>query len=143
MSARPLRAYLAALGAGLVFGLGLALSQMIDSRKVLGFLDVAGAWDPSLAFVMGGAVGVGLVAFPFILRQPHPVLADRFHLPGDKRWFEPRMLLGATLFGAGWGISGYCPGPALAQLAAPNSETWLFLPALIVGSCIARVINRR
>jgi uncharacterized membrane protein YedE/YeeE len=132
----------AALGAGLVFGVGLALAQMTDPRKVLGFLDVAGPWDPSLALVLGGAVGLSLVSFHFILRQPRPVLAERFDIPVSRRWLEPKLLIGSMLFGIGWGISGYCPGPALAQLAAPNAETWLFLPALIVGSLIARAIHR-
>jgi uncharacterized membrane protein YedE/YeeE len=115
---------------------------MTDPRKVLGFLDVAGPWDPSLAFVLGGAVGVSLLAFRYILRRPCPVFGERFHVPGNRPWLDPKLLLGATLFGVGWGISGYCPGPALAQLAAPNAETWAFLPALIVGSVIARVLNR-
>jgi hypothetical protein len=115
---------------------------MTDPRKVLGFLDISGPWDPSLALVLGGAVGLSLVAFRYILRRPRPVFGERFDVPGNRRWLEPRMLLGATLFGVGWGISGYCPGPALAQLAAPNAETLAFLPALIVGSVIARALNR-
>jgi uncharacterized membrane protein YedE/YeeE len=133
---------IAALGAGLLFGVGLALAQMTDPRKVLGFLDIAGPWDPSLALVLGGAVGLCLVSFHVILRRPRPLLSERFELPGSRRWLEPKLLIGATLFGVGWGISGYCPGPALAQLAAPNAETWIFLPALIIGSLIARAINR-
>lgn len=142
MSSHAPAQYIAALGAGSVFGCGLALAQMTDPRKVLGFLDITGPWDPSLAFVLGGAVGVAFVAFQFILRRQRPMFAERFDVPTNRRWLEPKLLIGATLFGIGWGISGYCPGPAIAQLAAPNSETWAFLPALIVGSLIARAINR-
>lgn len=142
MSWRSATAKAAALGAGLVFGVGLALAQMTDPRKVLGFLDIAGPWDPSLALVLGGAVGLSLVSFHYILRLPRPLLGERFDVPVSRRWLEPKLLIGSTLFGIGWGISGYCPGPALAQLAAPNAETWAFLPALIVGSFIARAIQR-
>jgi uncharacterized membrane protein YedE/YeeE len=142
MPTRSAATNIVAVGSGLLFGFGLALAQMTDPRKVLGFLDIAGPWDPSLAFVLGGAVGLSLVAFRYILRRPRPVFGERFHIPGNRPWLEPRLLLGATLFGVGWGISGYCPGPALAQLAAPNVETWAFLPALIAGSVIARALNR-
>jgi uncharacterized membrane protein YedE/YeeE len=142
MSSRPVAEKLVALGTGVVFGVGLALAQMSDPRKVLGFLDIAGPWDPSLALVLGGALGLSLVTFHFILRRPRPVLAEGFDLPVSRRWLEPRLLIGSTLFGIGWGISGYCPGPAVAQLAAPNAETWVFLPALIIGSLIAKAVNR-
>jgi uncharacterized protein len=142
MATRSAAQSIAALGSGLLFGLGLAVAQMTDPRKVLGFLDVAGPWDPSLALVLGGAVGVSLIAFRYILRRSRPVFGERFQVPTNRPWLEPRLLLGAALFGVGWGISGYCPGPALAQLAAPNAETWVFLPALIAGSVIARAINR-
>ena len=142
MATRSTAENIAALGSGLFFGFGLALAQMTDPRKVLGFLDISGPWDPSLALVLGGAVGLSLVPFRYILPPPRPVFGERFDVPGNRRWLEPRMLLGATLFGVGWGISGYCPGPALAQLAAPNAETLAFLPALIVGSVIARALNR-
>lgn len=142
MTSRSAAESTAALGSGLLFGFGLALAQMTDPRKVLGFLDIAGSWDPSLALVLGGALGLSLLSFPFILRRSRPVFAERFHVPGSRLWLEPRLLLGAALFGVGWGIGGYCPGPALAQLAAPNAETWVFLPALIAGSVIARALNR-
>jgi uncharacterized membrane protein YedE/YeeE len=131
---------LAALGTGLVFGAGLALAQMTDPRKVLGFLDIRGNWDPSLAFVLGGAVALSGLTFHFILRRPGPLLGGSFHVPAGRDWLEPRLWLGSALFGIGWGVSGYCPGPAVAQLAAPNAECWIFLPALLLGSGLSRLL---
>ena len=124
---------LASLSAGLLFGFGLALSGMTHPQKVLGFLDVAGAWDASLLFVLGGAVGVTLISFRFILRLGKPLLAERFVITRETHIDRP-MILGAILFGIGWGISGYCPGPAVALIAAPNWELLAFLPAAILGA---------
>jgi uncharacterized protein len=142
MRARAFAQQAAALASGLLFGFGLAVGQMTNPLKILGFLDVAGAWDASLAFVLMGAVAVSYVAFRLILRRPAPLLADRFNLNNDRHWLNAQLLVGSALFGVGWGISGYCPGPALAQLAAPNAETWLVLPAVIVGSALSRAIGR-
>ncbi|WP_018607264.1 DUF6691 family protein [Uliginosibacterium gangwonense] len=128
---------LAAFFPGMIFGFGLAAAQMTNPLKVLGFLDLAGAWDPSLLFVLGGAVAVTLLAFRFILRQPTPIFDSRFYLPASQG-IDRALLLGAAIFGVGWGISGYCPGPAIASLAAPTSETWVFLPALLVGTGLHR-----
>lgn len=134
--------YLINLGAGLLFGLGLAISGMTRPEKVLGFLDLAGHWDPSLLLVLGGAVGVTVIAFRFILRRPRPVLGSTFHISTKTRVDAP-LVIGAALFGIGWGISGYCPGPALALLAVPgNEETWTFLPALLAGQLIYRLAER-
>lgn len=119
--------------AGLVFGFGLALSGMTHPEKVLGFLDVAGAWDASLLFVLGGAVGVTVVSFRFILKLDKPLLADRFVITKETHIDRP-LVIGAMLFGIGWGITGYCPGPAVALLASPNWELWAFLPAAILGA---------
>ncbi|HEU0282202.1 MAG TPA: YeeE/YedE family protein [Gallionella sp.] len=119
--------------AGLLFGFGLALSGMTHPQKVLGFLDVAGAWDASLLFVLGGAVGVTLVSFRFILRLGKPMLAERFIITKETHIDRP-MIFGAILFGIGWGISGYCPGPAIALIASPNWELLAFLPAAILGA---------
>lgn len=119
--------------AGLVFGFGLALSGMTHPEKVLGFLDVAGTWDASLLFVLGGAVGVTVVTFRFILQLNKPLLADRFVITKETHIDRP-LVIGAMLFGIGWGITGYCPGPAVALLAAPNWELWAFLPAAILGA---------
>jgi uncharacterized membrane protein YedE/YeeE len=125
--------YISILVAGLIFGLGLALSGMTHASKVLGFLDVAGNWDPSLLLVLGGAVAVTAVAFPFILRRPAPVLEEKFNLPVAKVVDGP-LVVGAAIFGIGWGISGYCPGPGIALLAAPGWETWVFIPAVLLGA---------
>jgi len=125
--------------AGLLFGLGLAIAQMTHAEKVLAFLDVTGAWDPSLLFVLGGAVAVTAIAFRFVLRRPTPVLESRFHLP-SKRAIDLPLISGAAIFGIGWGISGYCPGPGIALLAAPGWETWVFIPAVFVGALLQRWI---
>lgn len=119
--------------AGLFFGFGLGLSQMVDRERVLGFLDVAGDWDPTLLFVLGGAVGVTLVTFQFVLRRSRPLLAPRFLLPTRQDIDRP-LVLGALLFGIGWGIAGYCPGPGLVALVQGSGNPAIFLSALIVGS---------
>jgi len=119
--------------AGLVFGFGLALSGMTHPDKVLNFLDVAGTWDASLLFVLGGAVGVTLVTFRFIFKLNKPVLADRFVITRETHIDRP-LVIGAILFGVGWGISGYCPGPAIALIASPNWELLAFLPAAVLGA---------
>jgi len=101
-------------------------------------LDVAGEWDPSLMFVLGGAVVVAALAFRFILCRPAPVFAERFHLPSAED-IDKRLVAGAVLFGIGWGISGYCPGPGIALLASPNWETWVFIAGLLFGAGLYRL----
>lgn len=123
---------------GLIFGFGLALSGMTQPEKVLNFLDVAGRWDPSLLFVLGGAVGVTLVSFRFILRRNRPVLDKRYYF-SDAMHLDRPLVLGAVLFGAGWGIGGYCPGPAVTLLASPNWELWAFLPAMLLGIFVQKL----
>lgn len=113
---------LVALLSGTIFGVGLAVSGMMSPAKVIGFLDVAGDWDPTLAFVMGGALLVTMPAFRVILKRPYPVLGDRFAVPAT-RPVDGKLVGGAAVFGVGWGLSGFCPGPAVAALA----------PALITG----------
>lgn len=132
---------LVSLVAGVVFGLGLAVAEMTNPLKVLDFLDLAGHWDPSLAFVMGGAVMVTLVAFRFVLRRALPLYGDRFHLPTLTQ-LDRKLLGGAVLFGIGWGLAGYCPGPALATILSGNAETWLFVPAMLVGGALQRWQSR-
>jgi len=127
---------------GILFGFGLALSGMTNPQKVLGFLDLAGAWDASLLFVLGGAVSVTVLTFHFITRRKAPLFADHFHLSTLTK-VDRKLVVGALLFGIGWGISGYCPGPAIASLAEPNWETWLFLPSMLVGLVVQQVLARR
>lgn len=131
-----------ALASGLVFGMGLTLSGMSDPLTVQAFLDVAGVWNPSLAFVMGGAVAVSLLGFQGLLkRRRAPVCGAFFHLPQNKA-IDARLLVGAALFGIGWGLSGYCPGPAVTSLLAGNSEVWVFVPAMLAGAWMQRLTNR-
>ena len=136
------RAILAAAGAGALFGVGLALSAMTDRQVVLGFLDLAGRWNPTLAFVMGGAVAVTAVAFRIVLRRPAPALGGSFRVPaGDA--IDRRLLAGAAIFGVGWGLAGFCPGPALVGAAAGLPDAWVFVPAMLAGGWIAgRVFPR-
>lgn len=131
---------LAALASGVLFGLGLAMSGMTDSRRVLGFLDVFGDFDPTLMFVLGGAVATTMLLFRFVLRRESPVLAQTFQLPSLKH--VGRGLIGGALFGVGWGIAGYCPGPALAGLGVASIEALWFIPAMLAGIFIHRLINR-
>lgn len=127
--------------AGALFGLGLAVSQMTNPLKVQNFLDVAGSWDPSLAFVMGAAVLFTLVIFRRVLRRDRPLLGDRFHLP-TLHHVDRQLLIGSALFGVGWGLTGYCPGPALATLLSGNQEVFLFVPAMLLGGFWHRTMGR-
>jgi uncharacterized membrane protein YedE/YeeE len=134
---------LAAALAGVVFGAGLAVSQMVNPAKVLAFLDLAGAWDPSLALVMGGALAVATPAFAWARRPAaRPLLADAFQIP-ERREIDARLLAGASLFGVGWGLGGFCPGPALAALAGGEPRVWLFVAALLAGALVHDVTSRR
>ena len=127
-----------ALVSGTVFGLGLSVAQMTDPRKVLNFLDITGTWDPSLLFVLGGAVALTAVAFRFVLKRPAPLFDRRFQLP-LKTAPDRRLIAGSAIFGVGWGLAGYCPGPAFAALAVGgNHEVLWLLPALLVGAALQR-----
>jgi hypothetical protein len=121
-----------ALISGALFGLGLTVAQMVNPVKIIDFLDLAGDWDPSLLFVMGGGVFVTLVSFRLILRRPNPLLAVRFELPRSTA-IDRRVLIGSAIFGLGWGLAGYCPGPAIASLSFGSHEPWLFLIAMAAG----------
>lgn len=123
---------LSAFFVGILFGLGLLVSGMAQPAKVLGFLDVFGTWDPSLAFVMGGALVVTHFGFRWVTGHDHPVLAGRFALPTANQ-IDARLLVGATLFGIGWGLVGYCPGPALVAIGSLQIEVLIFAGAMFVG----------
>lgn len=124
---------------GLLFGLGLAMGGMTQPRVVLGFLDVTGAWNPRLLFVMGGAVLTTALGYWLILKRSGPTLADRFQLP-KARGLDTRLLGGALIFGAGWGLAGYCPGPALASLGGLNPNLFGFVLAMLAGWRLAALI---
>jgi uncharacterized protein len=118
--------------AGVLFGAGLTISQMVNPKKVTDFLDFFGRWDPSLAFVMGSALAVTFAFFRIILRRTHPLFAPEFHVPGGRR-IDSRLIGGSALFGIGWGLAGFCPGPAVASLAYGRWQSATFVAAMIVG----------
>ena len=130
-----------ALISGALFGLGLTLSGMSDPAKVLGFLNITGAWIPDLIFVMGGAVVVTLLVTPLVTAREAPLLASTFSLPG-KQLLDRRLVGGAVLFGIGWGLSGYCPGPALVSLLYGYESTVVFCFAMFTGMALEGSINR-
>ncbi len=131
---------------GLIFGLGLLLSGMSNPAKVLNFLDLggigAGTWDPSLAFVMAGAVAVTFAGFNFVLKRSQPLFSETFHLP-TKSEIDRRIILGPAIFGVGWGLAGFCPGPALTPLGFGSKAAVLFVAAMLSGMVLARWIARR
>ncbi len=127
------RQELIALLSGILFGFGLGLSQMIDRDRVLGFLNITRQWDPTLLFVFGGAIAVTIGAFRYILQRPHPLFSRKFYLP-SKTAIDLPLILGAVLFGVGWGITGYCPGPAITALVLGIFNPVLFLVAMVAGS---------
>lgn len=131
---------LVALFSGTLFGLGLAVSGMVDPAKVIGFLDIAGHWDPTLALVMGGALLVTIPTFRLILKRSRPVLADDFELP-TKKEVDARLLGGAALFGVGWGLSGFCPGPAVTALASGLMPVFAFVGAMVAGMALYKWIS--
>ncbi|MBR9911117.1 MAG: YeeE/YedE family protein [Gammaproteobacteria bacterium] len=127
---------LVALLSGLLFGLGLSLGGMTDPAVVLAFLDLFGAWDPRLAFVMLGAVLTTAIGYRLVLRRPRPLLEDSFQLP-KARHFDVRLIAGAALFGIGWGIAGYCPGPALASLSGGATSLLVLVASMVAGWWLA------
>lgn len=126
---------LAALACGLIFGLGLAISGMINPAKVIGFLDVAGSWDPTLAFVMGGALLVAVPAYRVILGRRRPVLVKDFSLP-TRTTFDGPLIRGSILFGVGWGLVGFCPGPAVAAVVTGLPSVLVFVAAMLAGMAL-------
>ncbi len=132
---------LTAFFAGLIFGLGLVVSQMTNPAKVISFLDVFGQWDPSLALVMGAALIVTAIGYRFVLKRQAPVFADRFQLP-TRTDLDARLMTGAALFGIGWGLVGLCPGPAIAGLAIGGTQILIFLAAMAAGMALFEVFDR-
>ena len=126
---------------GLLFGMGLILSGMTDPSKVLGFLDIFGLWDPSLAFVMGGAIAVGFFAFAWAKKRTVNFLGGALHLPTNSQIDKP-LVVGAVLFGAGWGLAGFCPGPALVSLASGQIKGAVFVVFMLAGMQIFEMLGR-
>lgn len=135
-----MRQIVAALFAGVLFGVGLTVSRMIDPAKVLGFLDVAGPWDPSLALVLAGAAGTAAIGYRLVLGRARPMLAGSFALP-TRRDIDLRLLGGAALFGVGWGLVGLCPGPALVGLGVAFGPVAIFVAAMVAGMAIFKAIT--
>lgn len=131
-----------ALVSGVLFGIGLTLSDMINPQRVLGFLDVAGAWDPTLAFVMGGALLVTFPAFHFVKKFGKPVCATQFQIPTN-RVIDGKLVGGAALFGIGWGLVGFCPGPAIAALVTLQTDVFIFFASLVAGMLLFQVWEGR
>lgn len=128
---------LAALVSGTLFGLGLSLAQMTNPDKVLNFLDIAGHWDPSLLLVLGGAVTLSALGYQLVFKRGTPVWDRVFHLPLPQS-IDRSLVLGSALFGLGWGISGYCPGPAIASIGFGNPEALWVVPSIVAGAALQR-----
>lgn len=135
-SSMNLKVTLAGFLAGLLFGVGLLVSGMANPAKVLNFLDVFGEWDPSLALVMGGAVAVTIVGFPMVRKRKEPFLLPSFSLP-DRKDIDQPLIIGALLFGVGWGLGGYCPGPAWTSLSSFHSSSLVFIASMLLGMWLA------
>lgn len=131
-----------ALVAGVIFGVGLTISQMVNPSKVIAFLDLFGNWDPSLAFVMGGALIVTALGYRWVMKRDKPVYADKFQIPSIQT-LDARLVLGSTLFGTGWGLVGLCPGPAVAALTIGGFPVLVFLCAILVGAGLYELLNRK
>lgn len=132
----------AALISGLVFGIGLCISGMANPAKVQNFLDLFGTWDPSLAFVMGGAIAVTMPGFWLIQKRTKPLFHDTFHLP-TRSDIDMRLVIGAAIFGIGWGLGGFCPGPALTALPIAAPGTLVFIPAMLGGMWLAKQLSTK
>ena len=131
-----------ALAAGLIFGLGLVISQMVNPDKVISFLDIFGDWDPSLAFVMGSGLIVTFIGYRLVWQKPRPIAADTYQVP-SKRTIDKKLAIGAILFGIGWGLVGLCPGPAIAALFIGGLPVIVFLGAMILGMFIFEAWSKR
>ncbi len=136
-----MKAVVSATVSGILFGIGLALSGMVNPTKVIGFLDFFGNWDPSLAFVMGGGVGVAAIAFPLVLKRAQPVCEASFNVPEQKD-IDPNLIIGSGMFGIGWGLVGLCPGPAFSSLSFGRWEMMVFVAAMIAGMIAFRFLYK-
>ena len=132
----------AAFAAGLLFGIGLIVAGMANPAKVLGFLDVAGAWDPSLALVMAGAVGVGAGAFALMRKRTHTLIGAPVRLPGARK-VDRRLVIGSLVFGVGWGLAGICPGPALVLAGQASAKGLVFLAAMVAGNALFELFEKK
>ena len=133
---------IAGLAAGVIFGLGLCLSGLADPSVVLGFLDLAGAWNPTLLFVMGAGLAVTLIGYRVAFGQGQPLWSPRFNIPAGSAIDAP-LLAGAAIFGLGWGLSGYCPGPAVVSLVSGSKEVFAFAAAMVIGMIAVRWLRAR
>jgi uncharacterized membrane protein YedE/YeeE len=133
-----MRSILVALGTGILFGAGLTVSDMVNPARVLAFLDIFGNWDPALAFVMGGAIIPAAIAFAISKRLRQPLLDERFFVPENKV-IDRQLVTGAAIFGAGWGLAGYCPGPAIAGVAFGDWQPVIFILAMVAGMWLYRI----
>ena len=131
-----------ALLSGIIFGFGLSISQMINPNKVINFLDITGNWDPSLAFVMMGALTVTFLSFRWVLKRPTPILEDAFHI-SNRTNIDASLLGGAAIFGIGWGISGFCPGPAIANLSSASIEAIVMVSAIYLGFFCQKLFSQK
>ena len=132
---------LAALISGVIFGLGLSVSEMINPTRVIGFLDVLGSWDATLLLVMIAAVAITGVGFPFVMKRAKPILADRFAVP-ERSDIDARLIAGSVIFGIGWGLAGLCPGPAIAAVVSMSPSILMFVVAMAGGQWIASRFER-
>ena len=130
-----------ALLAGLIFGLGLIVSGMANPEKVIGFLNIFGLWDPSLAFVMGGAIFVGVFSFKYIVKREKTLLGGSLHLSNEKS-INKRLIFGSLIFGLGWGVAGFCPGPALVSLGMGSLKGALFVIAMLAGMLTFKLVQK-
>ena len=126
---------------GSIFGVGLIVSQMTNPAKIIGFLDISGEWDPSLAFVMAGAVAVFSIAYRLALRRNAPLFDKRFLVPEKTRLDKP-LIIGSLIFGVGWGLAGFCPGPAIASSGFGDPRVWAFVAAMLAGTALIRFVRR-
>ena len=136
------KATISAFVSGLIFSFGLLLSGMANPEKVLGFLDLFGAWDPSLALVMGGAIAIALPAFTIARKRDTAILGGAINLPG-KRTLDKRLVLGSLTFGVGWGLAGFCPGPGIVASGALESGAIVFVAAMVTGMLVFRALDKR